>query len=202
MLHRSVAILPLVALAACGRTESPAADSARPQIDTPIAPAATPVRADSAPSERAAAKWVVTPKGVGPVLAGTSIAALSDALGERLRAEYAPGASCGYVRASALPRGVIVMVDRDTVVRVDVRTGDLRTAEGVGIGDSEADVLKRYEGRVRVTPGKYTGPAGHDLTVTAPPDTLHRIVFETAGQKVVQYRAGRRAAVDLVEGCA
>ena len=94
------------------------------------------------------------------------------------------------------------MVDHDTVVRVDVRMGDVRTAEGTGIGDSEADVLKRYEGRVRVTPGKYTGPAGHDLTVTAPPDTLHRIVFETVGQKVVHYRAGRRAAVDLVEGCA
>lgn len=94
------------------------------------------------------------------------------------------------------------MVDHDTVVRVDVRTGDVRTAEGAGIGDAEADVLKRYAGRVRVTPGKYTGPAGHDLTVTSPPDTLHRIVFETVGEKVVHYRAGRRAAVDLVEGCA
>ena len=190
----------MVAVAACARKETPPTDSGRAAADT-AAPAA-PARADSTSSDRAAAKWVVTPQGVGPVLAGTTITALSTALGERVRPEYAPGASCGYLRAAAIPRGVFVMVDRDTIVRVDVRAGDLRTAEGAGIGDSEADVLKRYEGRVRVTPGKYTGPAGHDLTVTAPPDTLHRIVFETVGQKVVRYRAGRRSAVELVEGCA
>ena len=201
MLRRSVAVFALVPLAACGEKAAPVTDSARAQAGTSAA-VATPARTDNASSDRAAAKWVVTPQGVGPVLAGTSIAALSTVLGERLRAEYAPGASCGYVRATTLPRGVVVMVDHDTVVRVDMRMGDVRTAEGAGIGDSETDVLKRYAGRVRVTPGKYTGPAGHDLTVTAPPDTLHRIVFETVGQRVVHYRAGRRAAVDLVEGCA
>jgi len=200
MLRRPTVRLLLVALAACATKDGSLPDSGRPAADT-VASAA-PVRAESTPCDRAAAKWVVTPQGVGPVLAGTSIAALSATLGERVRPEYAPGASCGYLRASAIPRGVFVMVDRDTIVRVDVRTGDVRTAEGAGIGDSEADVLKRYEGRVRVAPGKYTGPDGHDLTVTAPPDTLHRIVFETVGEKVVRYRAGRRAAVDLVEGCA
>ncbi|HET9013164.1 MAG TPA: hypothetical protein VFN38_15165 [Gemmatimonadaceae bacterium] len=145
---------------------------------------------------------MVTPRGIGPVLAGTSIAALSAALGETLHPEYAPGASCGYVRATALPNGVFVMVDRDTVVRVDVRTGAARSAEGVGIGDREADVLTRYEGRVRVAPNKYTGPAGHDLVVTTPPDTLHLMLFETNGRTVLRYRAGRRTAVNLVEGCA
>jgi hypothetical protein len=187
-------------LAACGRTDRPTVDSVRRASDTAVG--AVSAGPESTSSDRTAVRWVVTPRGVGPVLAGTSIAALSTALGERLRGEYSPGASCGYLRASALPRGVFVMVDHDTVVRVDVRTGDVRTAEGAGIGDSEAEVLQRYEGRVRVTPGKYTGPDGHDLTVTSPPDTLHRIVFETVGQKVVHYRAGRRAAVDLVEGCA
>ena len=187
-------------LAACGRKESSTVDSVRRATDTVVSTA--PARTESTSTDRTGARWVVTPQGVGPVLAGTSIAALSTALGERLRAEYATGASCGYLRASAIPRGVFVMVDRDTIVRVDVRTGDVRTAEGAGIGDAEADVLGRYEGRVRVTPGKYTGPTGHDLTVTAPPDTLHRLVFETVERKVVRYRAGRRAAVELVEGCA
>ena len=187
-------------LAACGRKDNPTVDSVRRATDTAVA--AVPARTESTSSDRTGARWVVTPRGVGPILAGTSIAALSSTLGERLRAEYSPGASCGYLRASALPHGVFVMVDHDTVVRVDVRTGDVRTAEGAGIGDSEAEVLTRYQGRVRVTPGKYTGPTGHDLTVTSPPDTMHRIVFETVEQKVVRYRAGRRAAVDLVEGCA
>jgi hypothetical protein len=70
------------------------------------------------------------------------------------------------------------------------------------VGDAEASVVKRYEGRVRTTPHKYTGPVGHYLTVTAPPDSAHAIVFETDGSRVVNYRAGRRSAVALVEGCA
>jgi hypothetical protein len=32
--------------------------------------------------------------------------------------------------------------------------------------------------------------------------TLHRIVFETDGQRVRSYRAGRRPTVASVEGCA
>jgi hypothetical protein len=130
-----------------------------------------------------------------------TVAALDTALGEPVRATYAPGASCTYLRAAALPKDVLVMVQRDTVLRIDVRGKGVLTVDSVGIGDTEAKVLERYAGRVRTTPHKYTGPTGHYLTVTAPPDTEHAIVFETDGRVVVNYRAGRRDAVALVEGC-
>jgi hypothetical protein len=78
----------------------------------------------------------------------------------------------------------------------------VRTAEGAGVGDTEASILERYAGRVRTTPHKYTGPRGHYLVVSAPPDTRHLIIFETDGRTVVNYRAGVRPAVELVEGCA
>lgn len=87
------------------------------------------------------------------------------------------------------------------IERVDVDSAGVLTAEGAGVGDAEANVIALYRGRVSVQPHKYTGPRGHYLIVTSTGDTLHRIVFETDGQRVVNYRAGRRPAVDYVEGC-
>ena len=186
----------LLFLVACGRADAPAVDTTH-AAPPPSAQPAT-VAPDSA--NLPATRWVVTPRGIGPILAGVPIAALDTALSEHLRPAYAAGSSCAYVHPAALPEGVLVMVEHDTVARVDVRTKEVRTVDSVGVGDTEASVLKRYEGRVRVTPHKYT-PAGHYLTVSAPPDTAHLLVFETDGQKVVSFRAGRRAAVELVEGC-
>jgi hypothetical protein len=77
----------------------------------------------------------------------------------------------------------------------------VRTSEGAGVGDTEASVLARYEGRVRVEPHKYAGPTGHYLVVAAPPDTSHLIIFETDEGTVVTYRAGRTPEVRYVEGC-
>ncbi len=157
--------------------------------------------ADSSATKRSSARWVVTPRGIGPVLAGMSIAELGTALGEPVKPAYAAGSRCAYVRLAALPRDVFVMVQNDTVARVDVRGRGVLTADSVGVGDAEASVVKRYEGRVQTTPHKYTGPRGHYLTVSAPPDSANVLVFETDGSSVVNYRAGRRSAVELAEGC-
>ena len=94
------------------------------------------------------------------------------------------------------------MIENDSVARFDVQNSAIRTRDGAGVGDLEADVLRRYAGRITVSPHGYTGPDGHYLTVTPPGDTLHRIIFETDGQKVVHIRAGKRPAVDYIEGCA
>ena len=180
--------LALVAFAACSSHGEPTADSSRGATDTVGA-------------LDAASRWVVMPKGYGPVLAGMTFEALGRALGEVVRPASGAGSGCVYVRPAALPKDVLVMLQDDSVARVDVRARGVLTAEGAGVGDTEASVLQRYEGRVRVTPHKYTGPVGHYLTVSAPPDSAHLIVFETDGRTVVNYRAGFRRAVSLVEGC-
>jgi hypothetical protein len=187
--------LLLLWLTACVRHDAPAVDSTRT-----AAPASTPAATVPDSANTPATRWVVTARGIGPILAGIPLAALDTALSEHLRPTYPAGSSCAYVRPTALPEGVSVMVQHDTVVRVDVRTKGVLTLDSVGVGDTEASVLKRYEGRVRVTAHKYT-VAGHYLTVSAPPDTAHVMVFETDGKNVVSYRAGRRRAVELVEGC-
>jgi hypothetical protein len=198
-IHHTRLIVFLLAAACVSRGE-PSRDSTLATAAAPATPSAA-TRPDSSARERASARWVVTPRGIGPVQAGMSLATLSETLGEPLRAGYSAGSTCAYVRPAALPADVLVMVERDTVVRIDVRGKGVRTVEGVGVGDTEASVAKAYEGRVRTTPHKYTGPKGHYLTASAPADTSHLIVFETDGSSVVSYHAGSRPAVELVEGC-
>lgn len=191
-------LLLVVTLLAC----QPSDDKSSTPSNGPAS--VTPVAVDSGgrdSTDRAATRWVVTPKGFGPVLAGMPVSELSRALGEPITPSYGPGASCAYVKAAALPTDVLVMLERDTVARVDVRGKGVLTAEGVGVGDTEQLVLEKYAGRVRTSPHKYTGPTGHYLTVSAPPDSTHLIVFETDGTVVTTYRSGRRPAVELVEGC-
>lgn len=161
----------------------------------------------SPPPEQGAADpagptWVVSPLGVGSVQIGWTVAELNQHLGESLRPTYQISDECDQLRPAAFPRGLSLMVILDTVMRVDVDTTGIVTAEGAGVGDSEDRVLSLYAGRVEVQPHKYTGPAGHYLIVSVPGDTLSRIIFETDGRSVLNYRAGRRPAVELIEGCA
>jgi hypothetical protein len=162
--------------------------------------------AERAPAQPPAAaaddEWVVRPEGFGPVRFGASLHALSSAIGEEVRPGYADFETCDHVRPKALPASSSLMIISDTVMRVEVDSTGVRTAEGAQVGDTEAHVLELYRGRISVEPHKYTGPEGHYLVVSSPDDTLHRIIFETDGQHVTRYRAGRRPAVEYVEGCA
>lgn len=155
--------------------------------------------ASSAPRASGSPEVFVTPSGFGAVRVGMTVAEAATALGQ---AGGAPAGvlACGYAPVGGLPAGVRLFVLSDTVVRIDVDSGGARTAALVGVGDPESRVVDAYAG-VRVGPHKYTGPAGHVVTVPSPGDSAARLVFETDGRRVIRYRAGRQPAVDLVEGC-
>ena len=111
------------------------------------------------------------------------------------------GGSCTYATLDGWPAGIGVMVDAGKVVRVEVRRGNFATSTGARIGDTEEKIKGLYPGQVAVSPHKYTD--GHYLTVTPTgDDSANRIVFETDGRNVVNYRAGVRPQVEYVEGCA
>lgn len=107
--------------------------------------------------------------------------------------------ACTYAKTNGLPPGVMVMLEGGKIVRVEVRRGTIATSTGARIGDSEDRIKTLYSGQVTVSPHKYT-PAGHYLTV-APSSSADRIIFETDGKRVVNYRAGQRPQVEYVEGC-
>lgn len=187
MSTRRPLVVVLILAAGCAVRDKPAAppDSPAPVAPVPVAPSLT-----------------VGPEGIGSVRVGSTLAQLNAAIGETLKPAYQVNDQCDVVHPSHLPAGVTVMIDADTVARVDVDTTGVLTAEGAGVGDTETRVLDLYAGRISVEPHKYTGPEGHNLVVRFPADSMVRIIFETDGKKVLRYRAGRRPAVEYVEGCA
>lgn len=171
----------LLLIAACDRA---------PETDPDAAPAAPPVPAPPT--------WAVTPTGIGTIQVGWTLSRLNTAVTEQLTVR-AP--ECDHVRPAATPPGVSLMVIHDTVVRIDVDSAGVVTNEGIGIGDPEGRVRSTYGDRVATEPHKYTGPVGHYLVVSSPGDTVHKIIFETDGNVVTRFRAGRLPAVRYVEGC-
>lgn len=109
---------------------------------------------------------------------------------------------CDYVRVKNAPAGLLLMVEKGKISRVDVTEGTtIATTAGARIGDTEERIRSLYPGQVTVQPHKYTD--GHSLVVTPkdPAQKDYRIVFETDGKKVTRYRSGKVPSVEYVEGC-
>lgn len=145
--------------------------------------------------------------GLGALRVGMSAGEAEAALGHFRTIAFDPtvppdSMACGYGASDRLPAGVQVMMEGARVVRVQVDSGSVATAEGARIGDTEARVQQLYPGRVTVGPHKYTD--GHYLTVrpAQASDTTHLIVFETDGRVVLHFRGGQKPQVEYVEGCA
>jgi hypothetical protein len=207
-MRRSTSCLVLlVALAACARKEEPACCALEePDSISSLDPTAADSGVASAPAADTA--WVVRFDGAGPLRVGMTFAEARAAMRGDLRMSDAVVGTeegpdrCDHPRSGRLPAGVLVMVEGQRVVRVQVDSGSVATAEGARIGDTEARIQQLYPGRVTVQPHKYTD--GHYLVVrpAAAADTTHLLVFETDGRVVQRFRAGRRPQVEYVEGCA
>ena len=157
-------------------------------------------------TRRSLAAWTVRPDSVGPIPLGASLAQAVVALGDSIKVDLSGPDGCVQVAVPSMPAGTSLMALRDStgivrIERVDIDTSGVLTAEGAGVGDAEPRVVELYRGRVSVQPHKYTGPQGHYVIVTSPRDTMFQVVFETDGRRVLNYRAGRRPAVEFVEGC-
>jgi hypothetical protein len=102
---------------------------------------------------------------------------------------------------AGIPDGVSVMVVHGKVARIDVDTGSVTTEDGAKIGDTEDDLKKIYDGDLQTEPHKFIA-GGHYMIVAGDSTSLGKaIVFETDGQRVTSFRAGRLPEVKMVEGC-
>lgn len=161
-------------------------------------------RADSSRNAAAASPagptaWRVGADAIGPIRVGMTANDARRILG--LAPQSAPVPGCSYMAgAASTALHANVMLTNDTVVRFDVRDGSTATAEGARVGDGEARVRSLYGGRVSVQPHKYV-EGGHYFLVADPAHPDDRIVFETDGRVVTQFRAGRTPEVTNVEGC-
>lgn len=141
--------------------------------------------------------WAVSETGTGPVEIGMTVAEASQALGVELT-DVESGDSCHYVKPQSGPSGISLMVVDGRIARVDVDDPSIVTSVGAQVGDSEERIRMLYMNQVEVTPHKYTD--GHYLTVI-PTNNQGRIIFETDGEKVTRFRAGKMPEVEWVEGC-
>lgn len=143
--------------------------------------------------------WVVTERSFGPVRVGMTVAEARTALGAELPDPQ--DTECDFVAPRDSHSGVDFMVVDGRLARIDVQDTAVATAAGARIGDSEARVEQLYHGRVSVEPHKYI--VGHYLVVRslAPADSAFRLVFETDGNQVIEYRAGQLPQVRWLEGC-
>jgi hypothetical protein len=140
--------------------------------------------------------------GIGAVRIGMSIDQAAHAAGGNLVFNGSSNNECRYAQIQDGRDHVSLMVVRDRIVRIDIKKGSLfKTLRGAGIGDSEDRIKSLYAGRIRVSPHKYT--TGHYLTFVpmSRANQAYRLIFETDGQQVVNYRVGKLPEVGYVEGC-
>ncbi len=140
-------------------------------------------------------------RGVGPVRVGMTLAEATAAAGMPVVAA-ADTAECTYATAQGGPEGLLFMLVDRRIVRVDVRApSPVTTRSGAGVGDTEAQVQALYP-PLEVSAHKYV-PGGHYLTFVPddPADADRRLIFETDGATVTQFRSGRLPEVAYVEGC-
>lgn len=111
---------------------------------------------------------------------------------------------CDYVFpavGAGIPEGVSVLVVRGRLARIDVDTGTVTTAEGARIGDTEERLRSLYGADLEVSPHKYI-EKGHYLMVLGDSASAGKaLVFETDGEKVTMFRAGRLPEVRWQEAC-
>jgi len=148
----------------------------------------------------------ITTGGLGPVRVGMTVEEATKAAGLLITAptDGTPSASpgCGFARADGLD-GVSFMLVDGVIVRVDIDSGPIATASGAKIGSTEQEIKDLFPDLIKVTPHAYVD-GGNYLTLVPTAENLKdvRVVFETDGQVVTSYRAGRTPAVEWVEGCA
>jgi hypothetical protein len=140
--------------------------------------------------------------GIGAVRVGMTVSQAAKAAGTKLAGD-SPNNNCYYVKPQNQPKNLSFMVTKGRISRVDVRQNtQITTLKGGKIGDTEAQIKSLYPGQIKVTPHKYV-QGGHYLTFI-PKDRSnqnYRVVFETNGKRVTEFRSGKLPEVEFVEGC-
>ncbi|BDI19586.1 hypothetical protein ANSO36C_53880 [Nostoc cf. commune SO-36] len=140
--------------------------------------------------------------GIGAVQVGMTVRQAEKAAGIQLVGD-SPNNNCYYVKPQNEPKNLSFMVTGGRISRVDVRQNNqITTLKGAKIGDTEAQIKSLYPGQIQVTPHKYV-QNGHYLTFIPKDraDRNYRVVFETDGKLVTEFRAGKLPEVKYVEGC-
>ena len=171
-------------------------------VATTAAPTGPTTSLAAAPPELDAPKLndssTVTTAGIGALTFGMTIALAQPAIGTRLLTESgrAPSGECFYVKPERGPVGVFMMVSKSTIERVDIRSGNVKTRSGLGIGTTLDQLKTALKDQLQVTGNTAT------FVPTSTNDANYRVIFETDGTTVTSFRAGKVPEVTNPVGCA
>jgi hypothetical protein len=161
--------------------------------------AAAPALADEFPNG-------LSPDGIGEVKIGMPVEKIELLLRDKLGYNQFSSRGCSVLTTKKLePSGLSVMIESKLLTRINVDyfgkstiPKTIKTTTGVGLGSTEADVMKAYPGaRVKANPAD---PTWHTIIADAP-DHTKGIVFETNGKTVKSMRAGAYPAIAYANGC-
>ncbi|PKB19115.1 hypothetical protein B0I00_1343 [Novosphingobium kunmingense] len=199
-LSRALAPLACLALVAgCSSPEAPAADqsaSGEASDAATLAPTEAPGATASPTASPSPKDITLKLEGLGDLVIGKSVPATSRFA---VRGAQTPGSSCITYSSPDYP-GVYALAEGGTVRRISVGgTSTVKLVEGVGIGSSEADVLKSFPG-FRSEPHKYVAAPAKYLTQ---PGNDPRLRFEIGENgRVSIMHVGIQPQLTYVEGCA
>jgi hypothetical protein len=142
-------------------------------------------------------------EGYGPVRIGMTVAEAQTAFGAELHPggalepetceTYAPLPDAGH-------DGIRFMAQEGRITRIsDHGTPNVRTAQGVGVGSTDAEIRAAYPNAIEA-PAKYDPPPAHSLTVWTVPDESG-LRFEVSAEGVVTTVHAGGESIQLVEGC-
>jgi hypothetical protein len=157
--------------------------------------------------------------GIGPIRVGMTVAEAEASAKVKLveKGGRAGMGGCYSLQAQSGPQNLAFMVisnrednrivrNQDRIARVDIyKDSRITTSSGAKVGDTEAKIKALYPGQIKVTPHHYTAQQGGHYLTLMPKDAVdrdYRLVFETLGGRVTQFRSGKLPEVEFVEGCA
>lgn len=143
----------------------------------------------------------VSLKGFGPIRVGMSFKEVSTFAGNLLR-ESMQDEACFVAKPAAALTGISFMFTENRLARIDVDSGTFATLSGARVGQSQEEVLALYRQQLVVELHKYD--QNWRYLTFVPKDAIDanfRVVFETNGKTVVNFRSGKTPEVEYVESC-
>lgn len=141
---------------------------------------------------------------LGPIVVGMTLGEASAVSGVEFRENLWDGGT-GCTTASPLDgEGVWMILMGGRIAAIHVGP-PVVTVQGARYGTSETQILQIYGGdRVEMRDHPYGAPVWHMFEVSSPDPKLSafRLVFDTDGSVVTEFRAGWEEEALLAEGCA
>ena len=194
----------LIALAACGGSETPAPT-------TPVADATAPET--PAVATPAASSGALTSQGWGPLKIGMTKDEVLTAVGDQRDPDAAgiPGDCLEYQPKNA-PEFLWVMIEAGKLTRITIADmSKLKTDKGLGLGDSAEAVKEAYGAAAVATPHKYQDKPAEYITVWdggprkepyVEDEAARGLVYEVDGTGQVGAIHAGGPSIQYVEGCA